>query len=125
MIFLRAPKRENFLKRLLVIACALALGACAAQQSAVQSADSTSEGQEVQASRGSAETRRDRQRKSDDYYVGSLERRDKTGSRINRVRRRGEPDEDSTAGKRVETISGEQLEEIEQRGGTVVIGGEG
>ena len=125
MIFLRAPKREKFLKRLLVIVCALALGACAAQQSAVQSADSTPEGQEVQASRGSAETRRERQRKNDDYYVGSLERRDKTGSRINRVRRKGEPEEDSTAGKRVETISGEQLEEIEQRGGTVVIGGEG
>lgn len=46
-------------------------------------------------------------------------------SRINRVRRRGEPEDDSTAGKRVETITGEQLEEMEERGGTVVIGGEG
>lgn len=113
------------MKKLLVIACALALGACAAQQSAMQSADSAADAQQAQASEDSAGVRRERQRKNDDYYVGSLERRDKTGSRIGRVRRTGEPEEDRTAGKRVETISGEQLEEIEERGGTVVIGGEG
>lgn len=113
------------MKKLLVIACALALGACAAQQSALQSADAATEAQQAQESEDSAGVRRERQRKKDDYYVGSLERRDKTGSRIGRVRRTGEPEEDRTAGKRVETISGEQLEEIEERGGTVVIGGEG
>lgn len=113
------------MKRLLVIACALALGACAAQQSAMQSADATTEAQQAQTSEDSAGVRREEQRKSDQTYVTSLERRDKTGSRINRVRRRGEPEEDNTAGKRVETVSGEQLEEIEQKGGTVVIGGEG
>ena len=113
------------MKKLLLIACALALGACAAQQSAVQSADSAPDGQEVQASKGSTETRRKSRRKNDDYYVGSLERRETTGSRINRVRRRGEPEEDKTAGKRVETVTREQLEDIEERGGSVVIGGEG
>ena len=110
------------MKKLLVVACALALGACAAQQSAVQSADAAPE---AQASEDSAAARREQRRKSDQTYVTSLERRDTTGSRINRVRRRGEPEEDNTAGKRVETITGEQLEEIEERGGTVVIGGEG
>ncbi|MYA30779.1 MAG: hypothetical protein F4Y31_06050 [Gammaproteobacteria bacterium] len=113
------------MKKLLVVACALALGACAAQQSAVQSADAAPEAQQAQASEDSAAARREQRRKSDQTYVTSLERRDKTGSRINRVRRRGEPEEDNTAGKRVETITGEQLEEIEERGGTVVIGGEG
>ena len=113
------------MKRLLVIACGLALGACAAQQSALQSADSTPDAQQAQASEDSAAVRREERRKSDQTYVTSLERRDKTGSRINRVRRRGEPEEDRTAGKRVETVSGEQLEDIEERGGTVVIGGEG
>ena len=113
------------MKRLLVIACALALGACAAQQSLLQSADSAPDGQQAQTSEDSATVRRERQRKGDDYYVGSLERRDTTGSRINRVRRRGEPEEDKTAGKRVETITREELEDIEERGGSVVIGGEG
>lgn len=112
------------MKKLLLIACALALGACAAQQSAMQSADSAADAQQAQASEDSAAARREK-RKSDQTYVTSLERRDKTGSRIGRVRRTGEPEEDRTAGKRVETISGEQLEEIEERGGTVVIGGEG
>jgi len=112
-------------KKLLVVACALALGACAAQQSAVQSADAAPEAQQARATEDSAAARREQRRKSDQPYVTSLERRDTTGSRINRVRRRGEPEEDNTAGKRVETITGEQLEEIEERGGTVVIGGEG
>lgn len=125
MIFFRAPKREKLVKKLLVVACALALGACAAQQSALQSADSAPEGRQAQASDDSATARQDKRRKSDQPYVTSLERRDTTGSRINRVRRRGEPEEDNTAGKRVETITGEQLEEIEERGGSVVIGGEG
>ena len=113
------------MKKLLLIACALALGACAAQQSAVQSADSAPDAQQAQASQESAATRREQRRKNDDTYVTSLERRDQTGSRINRVRRRGQPEEDNTAGKRVETITGEQLEEMEERSGTVVIGGEG
>ena len=113
------------MKKLLVVACALALGACAAQQSALQSADSAPEGQQAQASEDSAAAPRDKRRRSDEPYLTSLERRDTTGSRINRVRRRGEPEEDRTAGKRVETISGEQLEEMEERGRTVVIGGEG
>ena len=113
------------MKKLLVVACALALGACAAQQSALQSADATPDAQQSQASQDSAAARREQRRKSDETYVTSLERRERTGSRINRVRRRGESEDDSTAGKRVETITGEQLEEMEQRGGTVVIGGEG
>ena len=111
------------MKRLVVIACALALGACAAQQSALQSADASGEARQV--SQDSAAARREQRRKNDETYVTSLERRDTTGSRINRVRRRGEPEEDNTAGKRVETISGEQLEEIKERGGSVVISGEG
>ncbi|MDE0680688.1 MAG: hypothetical protein OXI11_10820 [Gammaproteobacteria bacterium] len=113
------------MKKLLVVACALALGACAAQQSALQSADADPDAQQAQASEDSAAARREQRRKSDQTYVTSLERRDKTGSRINRVRRRGEPEEDTTAGKRVETISREELEDMEERGGTVVIGGEG
>lgn len=113
------------MKKLLIVTCALALGACAAQQSALQSADSTPEAQQAQALEDSAAAPRDKRRRSDEPYLTSLERRDKTGSRINRVRRRGEPEEDRTAGKRVETISKEQLEDMEERGGTVVIGGEG
>jgi len=125
VIFLRAPKREKLVKKLLIVACAMALGACAAQQSALQSADSTPDAQQAQATEDSAAERREQRRRSDQTYVTSLERRDTTGSRINRVRRRGEPEEDTTAGKRVETISGEQLEEIKERGGSVVIAGEG
>ena len=113
------------MKKLLIVTCAMALGACAAQESALQSADAAPEAQQSQASQDSAAARRERRRKSDETYVTSLERRDKTGSRINRVRRRGEPEEDSTAGKRVETVSGEQLEDMEERGGTVVLTGEG
>ena len=113
------------MKKLLVVACALALGACAAQQSAMQTADSTPDAQQAQSSQDSAASRREQRRKNDETYVTSLERRDRTGSRINRVRRRGEPDEDTTAGKRVETISGEQIDDMEERGGTVVLTGEG
>ena len=112
------------MKKLLLVACALALGACAAQQSALQSSESTPEGQEAQASENSAAARREERRRSDETYVSSLERRDQTGSRINRVRRRGEPEEDKTAGKRVETISREQIEDMQERGGTVIIAGE-
>lgn len=112
------------MKKFVVITCALALGACAAQQSAVQTAESAPDGQQVQASENSAESRQEEKRKSDKYYVTSLERREKTGSRINRVRRRGEPEEDTSAGKRVETITREQLEDAQRRGGTVVISGD-
>ena len=121
----RAEKREEPVKKLVVIAFALALGACASQQSLAPSAAVASEGQQAQAPESSAEARRAERRKQDENYVSSLERRDKTGSRINRVRRRGEPEEDSTAGKRVETIGREELEEMEQRGGSIVISGEG
>lgn len=113
------------MKKLLVIACALPLGACAAQQSAMQAADTAPEAQQAQATEDSAAARREQRRRSDQTYVTSLERRETTGSRINRVRRRGEPEEDNTAGKRVETISREQLEEIKERGGSLVIAGEG
>lgn len=113
------------MKKLLVIACALVLGACAAQQSALHSADSTANAQQAEPPEDSAAVRRENRRKSDQTYVRSLERRDKTGSRIGRVRRTGEPEEDKTAGKRVETITREELEDIEERGGSVVIGGEG
>lgn len=109
------------MKKLLIVACAMALGACAAQQSAVQSADAAGEAQQSRASQDSAAARREQRRKSDETYVTSLERRERTGSRINRVRRRGEPEEDTTAGKRVDTIGGEQLDDMEERGGTVVI----
>lgn len=113
------------MKKLLIVAFTLALGACAAQQSALQSADSAPERQQAQASEDSAAAPGDKRRRSDEPYLTSLERRDTTGSRINRVRRRGEPEEDRTAGKRVETISKEQLEEMKERGRPVVIGGEG
>lgn len=113
------------MKKLLVVACALALGACAAQQSAMQSAEAAPDAQQAQASEDSAAARREQRRKSDQTYVTSLERRDKTGSRINRVRRRGEPEEDNTAGKRVETVTREQLDDMEERGRTPVLGGEG
>jgi len=112
-------------KKLLIVACAMALGACAAQQSAVQSADSTPDAQQSRASQDSAAARREQRRKNDETYVTSLERRERTGSRINRVRRRGEPEEDTTAGKRVDTIGGEQIDDMEERGGTVVLTGEG
>lgn len=113
------------MKKLLIVACAMALGACAAQQSAVQSADSSPDAQQSRASQDSAAAPREQRRKSDETYVTSLERRERTGSRINRVRRRGEPEEDTTAGKRVDTIGGEQLDDMEERGGTVVLTGEG
>lgn len=113
------------MKKLLVVACSLILGACAAQQSALQSADAAADAQQKGVTEDTAAADREQRRSSDQTYVTSLERRDKTGSRINRVRRRGEPEEDNTAGKRVETITGEQLEEIVERGGNVVLGGEG
>lgn len=113
------------MKKLLIVACALALGACAAQQSALQSADAVGEAQQSQASQDSAAEHREQRRKNDETYVTSLERRDRTGSRIDRVRRRGEPEEDNTAGKRVETISGEQLDDMDERGSSVVLTGEG
>ena len=112
------------MKKLLVIAFALALGACAAQQSAMQSAESTATGEEAEASQDSAASRSEKRKREDDDYISSLERRDVTGSRINRVRRRGETDDDTTAGKRVETISREELEDIEARSSGPIISGE-
>lgn len=112
------------MKKLLIVACAMALGACAAQQSAVQSADAAGEAQQSRASQDSAAARREQRRKDDETYVTSLERREKTGSRINRVRRRGEQEEDTTAGKRIDTIGGDQLEDMDERGGSVVIRGQ-
>ena len=105
------------MQKLLVIGCALALGACAAQQTALQSADTPASEQEAAAQEKAASKR-------DDDYVSSLERRDVTGSRINRVRRRGEDDEDTTAGKRVETVSGEEFERIQQGSSGPVISGD-
>ncbi|MXW21264.1 MAG: hypothetical protein F4Z95_10710 [Gammaproteobacteria bacterium] len=113
------------MKKLLIVACAMALGACAAQQSEMQSADTAGEAQQSTASQDSAAARREQRRKSDETYVTSLERREKTGSRINRVRRRGEQEEDTSAGKRIETISSEQLDDMDERGGTVVLPSEG
>ncbi len=72
------------MKKLLVIACALALGACAAQQAAMQSADTETSGQDAASSQDTATSRSEERRKRDENYVSSLERRDKTGSRINR-----------------------------------------
>lgn len=112
------------MKKLLVIACALALGACAAQQSGMQSADSTATGEKAEASQDSAASRSEKRKRDDDDYITSLERRDKTGSRINRVRRRGEVDDDTTAGKRVTTVSREELEDMEARTPGPIISGE-
>ena len=108
------------MKKLLVIGFALALGACAAQQTALQSAATPAAEQEAAAQEKAASKRS----KRDEDYVNSLERRDVTGSRINRVRRRGEAGEDATAGKRVETISREDIELMEQRTSGPVISGE-
>ena len=108
---------KKLLHTSLLIGFALALGACAAQQSAVKAPDAQppvaaagKSGEEVAGRSGET-------RSSDRGYVSSaLERRDVTGSRINRVRRRSEPAEDTTAGKRVETISGDQIDELQERG---------
>ena len=123
MIFLR-PQFPGEIREQTVIGCALALGACAAQQTALQSADTPASELEAAAQEKSA-SNGDKRRERDEDYVSSLERRDVTGSRINRVRRRGEPEEDTTAGKRVETISREEIEMMEQRSSGPVISGEG
>ena len=108
-------------KKLWVAGLALSLAACAAQESALQSSGAQAPEAAPAETADSAAARRESRR--DQPYVTSLERRDKTGSRINRVRRRGEPDEDTTAGKRVETVSREELENIERRSGGPVISG--
>ena len=109
------------MKKLLVIGFALALGACAAQQTALQSAATPASEQEAAAQEKAASKRS----KRDEDYVTSLERRDVTGSRINRVRRRGEADKDTTAGKRIETVSSEEFERIKQgQSGPVISGDE-
>jgi len=102
-------------KKLLVIGFTLALAACAAQQSA-QRAPAAQQPETTPAATEAAAAAREDQRKSGWGYVSTLERRDVTGSRINRVRRRGEQAKNTTAGKRVETISREQIEELQDRG---------
>ncbi len=111
------------MKKLLAIGFALALGACAAQQTALQSAATPAAEQEAAVQEKAADNG-DKRSKRDEDYVSSLERRDVTGSRINRVRRRGEAEEDTTAGKRVETISREEIEMMEQRTRGPIISGE-
>ena len=103
------------MKKLLVFACALALGACATQQGTVQSSPA-SPSQDAAAPQASAERSPEQGRKPEEEYYSTLERRDVTGSRIDRVRRRGERKEDKTAGKRVAVIAGEELEDIKERG---------
>ena len=108
------------MKQLLVIGCALALGACAAQQTALQSADTPASEQEAAAQEKAASKRS----KRDEDYVSSLERRDVTGSRINRVRRRGEPERDNRDIQGIDTVSKEEIEMMEQRSSGPVISGE-
>ena len=108
------------MKKLLIIGCALALAACATQESALQSTDAAASG-ETAAQPQTAAERRAEKRKRDDNYVSSLERRDRTGSRINRVRRRGEVEDSDTEALRVETVSREELEEMERRGSGPII----
>ena len=103
------------MKKLLVIACGLVLGACAAQQSAVQSSPASAL-QDAEAQEATADRSPNQGRKSEEDYYSTLERRDVTGSRIDRVRRRGERKEDKTAGKRVAVISGEEIEALKERG---------
>lgn len=120
---MRAPFRENCVKKLLIMGCALALAACAAQENALQSSGAAASGEAAEPAQTAAE-RRAEKRKRDEDYVTSLERRDRTGSRINRVRRRGEAEEDKPSALRVETVSREELEEMERRGAGTVISGE-
>ena len=108
------------MKKLLIIGCALALAACAAQESALQSTDAAASGETAEKAQSAAE-RRAEKRKRDENYVSSLERRDRTGSRINRVRRRGEVEDGDTEALRVETVSREELEEMERRGSGPII----
>ena len=108
------------MKKLLVIGFALALGACAAQQTALQSADTPAAEQEAAAQEKAASKRS----KRDEDYVSSLERRDVTGSRINRVRRRGEPERDNRDIQGIDTVSKEEIELMEQRSSGPVISGE-
>ena len=100
------------MKTLIAATFAIALGACAAQQSSLQSA-APAEAPEAAAA---APERREQARAPEPGYVSTIERRDVTGSRINRVRRRSEPVQDTTAGKRVETISRDDLEDLQERG---------
>ena len=104
------------MKKLLITGFALALGACAAQQSAMNAPAAQAPESEAAVAEDRSAAAREERRRRDQRYVTTLERRDVTGSRINRVRRRGEPDEDKTAGKRVDTISREQIDELEELG---------
>ena len=103
------------MKTLITATFAIALGACAAQQSSLQSSAPT-EAPEAPEATAVAPERREQARAPEPRYVSTIERRDVTGSRINRVRRRSEPVEDTTAGKRVETISRDDLEDLQERG---------
>ena len=104
------------MKKLLITGFALALGACAAQQAAVNAPASQAPESEAAVADGHTAAGGQERRRRDRPYVTTLERRDITGSRINRVRRRGEPEEDKTAGKRVDTISRQQIEDMEDLG---------
>ena len=81
----------------------------------MQSTGAEASSQEAASSQDRAASRREAKRKKDENYVSSLERRDRTGSRINRVRRKGEAEDDTTAGKRIESVSREELEDIDRR----------
>ena len=104
------------MKKLLIIAFGLALGACAAQQSAVNAPDAPRSTAESAAAGRQAANNEEGSGAPEAYRPSAIERRDMTGSRINRVRRRSEPAEDTTAGKRVETIGREELDDLEERG---------
>ena len=104
------------MKKLLITGFALALGACAAQQAAVNAPAAQAPEGEAAVAEDRAAAGREERRRRNQRYVTTLERRDVTGSRINRVRRRGEPEEDKTAGKRVDTISRQQIEDMEDLG---------
>ena len=108
------------MKRLLLIGCALAFGACAAQQTALQSSDTPASEQQAAPQEKAATN----SNKRDEDYVSSLERRDITGSRINRVRRRGEPAEDNKDVQGIKTVSREEIEMMEQRSSGPIISGE-
>ncbi len=104
------------MKKLLIIGLALAASACGIQESALRPTAAQAPQAAAVAAEDRAAERREKRRQKNQGYSSTLERKDMTGSRINRVRRQGEPDEDSTAGQRIETISREQIEEAEVRG---------
>ena len=114
------------MKKLLVIACALALGACAAQQSALQSADSRCGPGSKRSRRrilppcagsGSARTMTTTSAR---WSAGTRPVHASIASAARASRKRTQPPASA-----IETITREQLEDIKERGGSVVIGGEG